>query len=282
MKRFFLCLLAVMTLTACGKPDVKVNPLGSAEKVTSATVSRTVTKTTEKTVTQTATRKTETVRKSVPEKSERVIVDVPYYSQKDYPTGCELVSMSMVLAFHGFDITAGDIMKKGYMKSAEIYTKGKSAVKYGGDPNLVFIGSPDRKSGYGCMSGAVTLALGRYLAPQERKLDKKYRITDLGGKSLDEICDDYIDREIPVIVWCSIDMKPTFTNLRNSWIIEKTGERYIWKSNEHCLVLVGYDDENYYFNDPLVKKNTKYMKRLVERRYGEMGMQAVVVEEVSQ
>ncbi|MDE5621265.1 MAG: C39 family peptidase [Ruminococcus sp.] len=278
MKKIF-CLLAVMTLTACGnKTENSVNPLGSVETKTTATVSQTVTETTtENTATQTTTRKNRNVKKSV---SEKVVIDVPYYSQKDYPTGCELVSMSMVLAFYGFDIKAGDIIKKGYLDSAEIYTK--KSIKYSGDPNKVFIGNPNKNSGYGCMSGAVILALQRYLSPQEHKLNKKYEITDLGGMSLEEICENYIDNGIPVIVWCSINMKPTFTNLRNSWIIENTGERYIWKSNEHCLVLVGYDDENYYFNDPLVKKETKYMKRLAERRYGEMGMQAVVVEEVSQ
>lgn len=279
MKRI-LCLLAVIMLTACGnKNETSVNPLGSIEKETSATVSQTVTETTaENTVTQTTTRST--VKKS--EKSEPVIVDVPYYSQKDYPTGCELVSMSMVLAFYGFDIKAGDIIKKGYLESVEIHTKDKkNPVKYGGDPNLVFIGNPNKNSGYGCLSGAVRLALRNYLNEQEEKHDKRYRVKNIGGMSLDEICENYIDNGIPVVVWCSIYMKPTFTNLRNSWIIENTDERYIWKSNEHCLVLVGYDDENYYFNDPLVKKNTKYIKRLAERRYGEMGMQAIAVEEVS-
>lgn len=276
-----LCLLAVMLLTACGKQDVQVNPLGSVEIRTTAKVSQTVTaKTTEKTVTQTTTRKTETAKKSVSKKSEPVIVDVPYYSQKDYPTGCELVSTSMVLAFHGFDITAGDIIKKGYLDAVEIHTKDKKKTLYGGDPNLVFIGNPNKNSGYGCMSGAIILALQRYFDSQE-KLDKKYEITDLRGMELHEICTEYIDNGIPVIVWCSINMKPTFQKFRNSWIIEDTDKRYIWRSNEHCLVLVGYDDENYYFNDPLVSKNTKYMKRLAERRYGEMGMQAVVVEEIT-
>ncbi len=278
MKKIF-CLLAVMMLTACGnKTETSVNPLGSVETKTTATVSQAVTEThTEKTTTQTTTKNNENVKKSV---SEKVVIDVPYYSQKDYPTGCELVSMSMVLAFHGFDIKAGDIINKGYLDSAEVYTK--KSIKYSGDPNKVFIGNPNKNSGYGCMSGAVILALQRYLTPQGHKLDKKYEITDIGGMSLDEICENYTKNGIPVIVWCSINMKPTFTNLRNSWIIENTGERYIWKSNEHCLVLVGYDEENYYFNDPLVKKNTKYMKCLAERRYGEMGMQAVVVEEISQ
>ncbi|MBO5104022.1 MAG: C39 family peptidase, partial [Ruminococcus sp.] len=181
---------------------------------------------------------------------------------------------------YGFDIKAGDIIKEGYLDAVEVYTK--KSVKYGGDPNKVFIGNPNKDDGYGCMSSAVVPALRRYFLSQKKNTDKKYKVADIGGMSLDEICEKYIDNRIPVLVWCSIDMKPTFTKLWNSWIIEDTGERYIWKSNEHCLVLVGYDDENYYFNDPLVRKNKKYMKCLAERRYGEMGMQAVVVEEVSQ
>lgn len=270
---------------ACGSKD-DVHPLGGRDiPVTSEPVQTTAT--TQTTVTEFkvtegtfAVETPKAVRKKVSKNAEPVIVDVPYYSQAKYPTGCELVSTSMVLAFYGFDIKAGDIIKKGYLESSEPYRKGGKL--YGEDPELVFIGNPDKKSGYGCMSGAVILALERFFE-SERTPDKaKYKITDLGGKWLDELCEEYIDKGVPVIVWCSINMNPTFINLRNSWIIEETGERYVWKSNEHCLVLVGYDSENYYFNDPLVNKNVPYMKSLAERRYLEMGMQAVAVEEVSQ
>lgn len=276
MKKIILC-LAFLSLTACGnKNKVSVNPLGSVNReiTSSYTTAATVTETT--TATTTA-----PTKKNQRNTKKKVLIDVPYYSQKDYPTGCELVSTSMLLAFYGFEISAGDLIREGYIKAVDVTEKGRDKTRYGGDPNKVFVGNPEKNTGYGCHSGAVILALKKYLSPQEHKLGRKYEITDLGGMELDEICAEYIDNEIPVLVWASINMKPTFYKLANSWIIENTGEHYLWKSNEHCLVLVGYDEENYYFNDPLVKKNTAYIKPLVERRYGEMGMQAVAVTEIN-
>ena len=239
MKKFIL-FLALLVLTSCGNNENSINPLGSVEITT-----ETITSTTQTT--------TQPVTKTSPKIKKKMMIDVPYYSQHDYPTGCELVSTSMLLAFLGFDIKAG------------------------GDPDKVFIGNPEKNTGYGCYSGAIEYTLNKYLKPQEYKLDKKYEIIDLKGMELEEICTNYISEGVPVIMWASIDMKPTFINLANSWIIDKTGERYLWKSNEHCLVLVGYDEENYYFNDPLADKDTPYMKRLAERRYREMGMQAIAV-----
>lgn len=272
MKKILLCFM-LLTLTACGnKTDTSINPLGGVQTAT------TVTETVTETETQTTTSPVKKVSRNLKKK---MFIDVPYYSQHDYPTGCELVSTSMLLAFHGFEIKAGELISKGYLNAVDVTEKGKgkNKEKYGGDPDKVFIGNPARNTGYGCHSGAIMLALKRYLTPQEHKLDTKYEIIDLKGMELEEICEKYINRKIPVLVWASINMKPTFQKLGNSWIVENTGKRYFWKSNEHCLVLTGYDDENYYFNDPLVGKDTPYMKRLVERRYGEMGMQAIAVTE---
>lgn len=278
MKKILLCLMVIM-LTSCGnKTDTSVNPLGGTHSETTVTEKTTIT--TEVTKKQTTTQPVKRVSRKLRKK---MSVDVPYYSQNDYPTGCELVSTSMLLAFHGFDIKAGEIIEQGYLKAVDIKEKKKDGkiVKYGGDPDKVFIGNPSHNTGYGCHSGAILIALQKYLTPKEHELDTEYEIEDLSGMELEEICEKYINRKIPVLIWASINMNPTFNKLGNSWIIENTGKRYFWKSNEHCLVLVGYDEENYYFNDPLIGKNTPYPKRLVERRYGEMGMQAVVVEEIN-
>lgn len=50
-----------------------------------------------------------------------------------------------------------------------------------------------------------------------------------------------------------------------------------WVANEHCLVLVGTDSNHYFFNDPSTGRRVKWEKDLVEERYAELGMQAVVV-----
>ncbi|MDE6034967.1 MAG: C39 family peptidase [Ruminococcus sp.] len=269
MKKFILFLL-LFALTSCGnKNQNSINPLGSTE-ITTATQSgiRTVTTTIQST--------TEPVTKSRPIMKKKSMIDVPYYSQFDYPTGCELVSTSMLLAFLGFDIKAGELIEKGYLNAVDI-TEDSKKRKHGGDPDKVFIGNPEKNSGYGCYSGAIIYTLNKFLKPREYKSDTKYDIIDLKGTEIPEICADYISKGVPVIMWASIDMKPTFINLSNSWIIDKTGERYLWKSNEHCLILTGYDEEYYYFNDPLAQKDMPYLKRLAERRYGEMGMQAIAV-----
>ena len=42
-------------------------------------------------------------------------------------------------------------------------------------------------------------------------------------------------------------------------------------------MLIGYDEENYYFNDPYAGKTVKYENKTVEDRHAEQGMQSVVI-----
>ena len=42
-------------------------------------------------------------------------------------------------------------------------------------------------------------------------------------------------------------------------------------------MLVGYDDFNYYFNDPMNGKSYTYEKKLSEQRHGELGKQSIVL-----
>ena len=87
---------------------------------------------------------------------------------------------------------------------------------------------------------------------------------------------DYFDNGIPVAVWASINM----VNVDNGrqWVIPETGQLFTWKRHEHCLVLVGYDAEYYYMNDPYQSKGlVAYKRSVVEARYAQMGYQAVVI-----
>ena len=50
--------------------------------------------------------------------------------------------------------------------------------------------------------------------------------------------------------------------------LQDTGETFTWISNEHCMLLVGYDEENYYFNDPYDSHGLiSYPKTLAEDRH---------------
>ncbi len=198
-----------------------------------------------------------------------VCIDVPYISQtEEYPTGCELVSASMLLKFYGFDITAGELIDKGYIKQSEAEYEGDKV--YLDDPDKAFIGNPRTDSGYGCYAPALLDCLNKYLE------DEYFDAVNLSGISLHDLCIEYIDFGEPVIVWASINMSDTEI-IRNAWTIKDTGKSFDWIANEHCLVLVGYDDENYYFNDPQKGAVVPYKKETAEKRYKELGSQAVTV-----
>ena len=198
------------------------------------------------------------------------VLDVPFYSQADMPTGCELVSTSMLLGYYDYDISAYDLIACGYIGTSDLWTE-RGKVLRGGDPNEVFIGDPFDKNGYGCYSGAVISGLGLYLE------EEPYAVADLTGMSLPDICTEYIDWGTPVLVWATMGMVPSYVKSENTWLINDTGEMFTWVTNEHCLVLVGYDDDYYYFNDPLEGDAVPYGRELTEQRYRELGSQAVCI-----
>ncbi len=196
-------------------------------------------------------------------------IDVPYLSQEKYPTGCELVSTAMLLSYYGYEIEPMQLIDEGYLKTASVeYKNGKL---YGGNPNEVFVGDPRMETGYGCYSEAICNALKKYLE------NESCVVYTIDNNSLSDICEKYISQGEPVIIWASIDMMPLEKKDESTWIVEKTGEEFTWLTNEHCMVLVGYDDYYYYIHDPLKGAFTPYKRSDVEKRYDEMGRQAVAV-----
>ncbi len=197
------------------------------------------------------------------------MIDVPYYPQDKLPTGCELYSSSMILAYYGIFLSPEEIFFK-YIPSCELWTDSNGQL-VGEDPDSYFIGDPYSEYGYGCYSGVILNFFEQCLPEYDLSAH------DLRGTPLDDLCESYISRGIPVMVWASIGMEQTEKKENNCWIIPETGEYFTWTSGEHCLVLVGSDDENYYFNDPLDGAYVPYDKELSEKRYEELGMQAIAI-----
>ncbi len=77
-----------------------------------------------------------------------------------------------------------------------------------------------------------------------------YSATQLSNVSLQQLCAEYIDNNIPVILWATMNMATPYNG--NRWTYN--GKTIQWIAPEHCLLLVGYDDEHYIFNDPLRSK----------------------------
>ncbi len=190
-----------------------------------------------------------------------IIENVPFISQVDlYPTGCESVSATMVLQYLGLDILAHDFINA--LPIADVPENGTGA-----SPWEYFIGNPYSTAGYGCYAPVISQTANLFL----EQID--YRAEDIYGNSLESLCDEYIKNGMPVLIWATMGMADVVDG--PTWTLEN-GEDFTWLQPEHCLVLVGYDDEYYYFNDPLESAQVKYEKAAVELAYKSMGEQAVV------
>ena len=197
-------------------------------------------------------------------------IDVPYINQKEkYPTGCESVSAVMVLNYMGIDITV-DKFIDNYLDTGSLPTKSSSGEMIGCNPWTAFPGTPYSYEGYGCYAPVIASAINKLID------QNKFEVQELYGKSLQEICDEYIDTGIPVIIWVTLDMAPP--RISTSWTDDETGDIINWIAPEHCVVLVGYDSSFYYINDPMRSKAYKYKREIVETAYNGMYKQAVVIE----
>lgn len=193
------------------------------------------------------------------------IQNVPVLSQfPDYPTGCETVSAVMALQYLGEQVQISDFLQH-LPCSDDFYYRGFK--RYGPSPYQYFVGDPRSENSWGCMSPVIREALCGYLGNSEQVLD-------VGGTDLPTLCRQYICNDLPVILWVTIRMlevKPT-----NSWYLQD-GSYFTWPGNEHCMLLVGYDADYYYLNDPYDGETVRYPKETVQDRYNALGKQALVV-----
>lgn len=201
------------------------------------------------------------------------LLDVPYiYQMNKYPNGCESVSTVMVMRYFGMPMTVESFIDN-YLPKGRAPFRDETGERFGDDPRKVFLGSPYSEFGWGCYAPVIVTATNKCI---DRK---KFEVKNITGTPFTSLCHTYIDKDIPVIVWATSGMETVRpTKPSHTWTILGTSEKFTWKSPMHCLVLVGYDDNSYYFNDPQKSKNYRYSKSDVLTAYNALGMQAVVIQ----
>lgn len=197
----------------------------------------------------------------------KIIPNVPFISQlPKFPTGCESVSTVMALNYAGVNISVDDFVD-------QYLDKKLSGVPF--DPDTHFGGNPRGKGengNYGCYSPVILNALSKFVNTN------KWNFSGFRDKPLSELCSEYINNNIPVILWATVSMKKP-TRVKN-W--SYLGKQIQWTSPMHCLLLIGYDETHYIFNDPLQMGPTIYYpKEAVEQAYSVMHKQAVVIQKLS-
>lgn len=205
---------------------------------------------------------------------ESVMLEIPFYTQRNIlPTGCELVSAKMVLEYYtGEEIPMTEIVDNIECR----YPQSVNGLLTGPHPEDAFIGNPWDPSGYGCFAPVLANMMNTLL-PDE------YVAINTTGTALQTLAETWLPQGTPVLIWATINMVNHSNYL--GWYIEDengepTDEWYDWQVNEHCLVLVGYDNDFYYFNDPNAWQTpTRFGREIVETRYNSMGMYSIIVQE---
>lgn len=184
----------------------------------------------------------------------------PLAQYPEFPTGCEVTSLTMVLNYEGFDVTIGEIADT-YLKKIEPAT---------GSYREAFWGDPRSSESFGCFAPVIVDAANKYL--EDQNSDK--RAIDLTGTEFEELYEE-LRYGYPVLVWGSMDIDWDIVDV-GCWEID--GETVVWPGNEHCMVLTGFDLENDTVRvcDPL-RGIMVYDREAFEYHYIEMERQAIVI-----
>lgn len=195
-------------------------------------------------------------------RDEKIVLDVSHISQyPSLPNGCEVTSLATVLRFLDFKVTKEEL-SDNYLPKAKV-----------GEANFYdeFVGNPRNADAYGCYAGAIVTTANAYLNAQ----GSDYVAKNLTGSSFQDILLKVRDGN-PVILWATayINEDPGFTT---EWIVD--GEYLIWKTNMHCMVLVGYDtvEKKVIVSDPM-RGIEEYDMDLFIKRFKQFYSQAVVIE----
>ena len=200
---------------------------------------------------------------------------IPLIKQDYYKAGCESYACVMLLQGLGYDIDMEGFIDN-YLILREFYY-GDDGNMYGPDMDAAYAGDIFHGAGINCPAMAKSMNL--YLKTQK----KGQTAYPFKGKTLQQLSDEYVSNGIPVMVWVTTYMDESYEKL--SWVIDyvdencerQVGDTMVWRQNEHCMVLIGYTDTEYIFNDSVAGEVVKHPKELCETRFQEIGQQSVVV-----
>ncbi|MGE7871691.1 C39 family peptidase [Bacillus paramycoides] len=189
-----------------------------------------------------------------------VLSNVPLIQQlPELERGCEVTSLAMMLQYAGVSV---DKMKLAdEIKKVDFEDNGTR-----GNPNEGFVGDiyTFSESGYGVYHGPLFQLAKKYL-PNEA--------VDLTGKSIEEVYKS-VKAGQPVVMITNATYAPLGEDEFATWETD-SGDVSITYS-EHCVVLVGYDKESVYIQDPLNDSpDVSVPRENFEKAWVQMGSQAI-------
>ena len=185
-----------------------------------------------------------------------IISGVPTILQfPNYPTGCESVTLTILLNYYGYDVSVDEIINKLKLGDKPYLEEN---IWYGGNPELEFIGNPYDVESYGV-----------YEKPMYDVAVTYNNNFIMGtGKSLSNLL-EIVKSGKPVMVWISYNLTVPYIN--SSWIYKPTMEKIEWKSGEHAVVIIGYNSKQVIVSDPYTGTVKYFNRSTFENRYNYFG-----------
>ena len=211
---------------------------------------------------------------SVPESY--MINSVKAIAMDDLKAGCETYACTMLLNSLGFDLDEHTIADN-YLNCQYVYLTEDGLEGEGPDMYSAFAGTA--YAGWGVYAPSMAKSMNAYLKDQKSNL-KAYALENV---ELDDLVEQYVSKGVPVMIWATTYMQEPY--VYHTWTVNyvdenaktKIGDKFSWYMHEHCLVLAGYDKDNYYFGDSTAGTISCFKKDLVKKRYEQMFKQAIVV-----
>lgn len=189
------------------------------------------------------------------------LVNVPHIQQMpELSRGCEVTSLAMLLQFAGVSVDKMTLANE----ITTIPFRDSNGLR--GNPNDGFVGDiySFDNPGYGVYHGPIAALAQKYLPG---------RIIDLTGGSIDSLY-KMVENGSPV--WVITNSR--FSQLPDSEFTKwqtSSGEIQI-TYREHSVLVVGYDENNVYLNDPLAEQSyTAVPRDSFEESWIQMGKQAI-------
>ncbi len=204
----------------------------------------------------------ETVReRKITVKAKTVMINnFPTYSQfPNYPNGCETVALYLMLKYYGVNVSP-ETLVNNLKKGDGVHWE--NGIRYGGDPEIEFVGDPRDAHGYGVYQKPIINLASKY----------KSGMTDYTGHSLSQVL-ELVRSGKPVQVWVSINLKNT--SVCANWTHKASRKTINWICNLHSVVIVGFNDNYVYVSDPYTGSIKKYGRTQFQKMYNLFGKRAI-------
>jgi uncharacterized protein YvpB len=191
------------------------------------------------------------------------INNVPTINQyPSYPSGCESISLLILLKYAGVDVTAEQIVAKLRTSARPYYV---SSNRYGNDPEIYFIGNPTDTNGFGVYEKPIISAA----------LNFKSDIKNITGSNLNDIL-KVVMQGHPVQVWVAMDGVSAY--YAYSWTDEITGKIIFYPAQFHSLVIIGFNQYQIITSDPSVGGIRYFNRYYFENSFNFFGKRAIYYE----